>query len=214
MLRIKAASLLLASCVVAALPAHADDVSCGRLEQSFGPYDYRRIGEPSIKEALRLIEDAHFTPKVERLIAGQSGQTTIGADIDWTLHAFPNHHRALWSMARLTLREKRDLVRGAKWTIECYFERATRFQPDDPVPYSLFGLYLAKAGKRDAAATEFEKAAERAAGDANVHYNLGLGYLDLNHFDKAREHARLAYDAGFPLPGLRERLRAAGAWTD
>lgn len=190
----------------------AGEADCGSLAQSFGPYDYRKASvDPQVKEPLRLIEDAHFTPSIERLVPGQLG---LGADIAWTLRAFPNHHRALWAMARMALRDKREMVQGGRLTVDCYFDRAARFQPEDPVPYSLYGLYLIKLGKRDAAVEELEKASARANGDANVHYNIGLGYLDLGRTDKANEHAKIAYAAGFPLPGLRDRLRAAGAWRD
>lgn len=194
--------------------AWADAGECGSLEQGFGPYDYRRVNEPAIKEALRLIEEAHFTTQVERLVSGRSGFNTLGPDIDWTLRAFPNHHRALWAMARLSLREGREIVSGANYSTECYFDRAIRFQRNDPLPYAFYGLFLAKLRRADDAVRQFELSAERAQGDPNVHYNIGLGYLDVGKPDKAFEHAKLAYAAGFPLPGLRDRLRKAGAWRD
>ena len=59
------------------------------LHNAFGPFDYRT----ATKDKLKLVESYHFTPKVESLIGGQSG--TLGADIDYTLRAFPNHPRAL-----------------------------------------------------------------------------------------------------------------------
>lgn len=206
--------LLFCCWVMVPISAVADEAECGSLGQPFGG-DYRLVNaDPTIKERLRLIEDAHFTTNVDRLISGQSGALSLATDLEWTLRAFPNHHRALWAMARLALREKRELVRGASLSVDCYFDRAARFQPEDPVPYSLYGMYLIKARKREAAEPELEKAAARANGDANVLYNLGLGYLDLGRAEKAAEFAKLAYAAGFPLPGLRDRLKAAGAWRE
>jgi tetratricopeptide (TPR) repeat protein len=45
---------------------------------------------------------------------------------------------------------------------------------------------------------------------ADLHYFLGLVLLDMKEFDAARQHARSAYDLGYPLPGLRDRLASAG----
>ena len=52
---------------------------------------------------------------------------------------------------------------------------------------------------------------EATGGDSpEIHYFLGLAYLNLKDLDLASEHARRAYDLGYPLPGLRNKLAAAG----
>ncbi len=188
--------------------AVADETACGPLTNGWGPYDYRS----ATPAQLANVEPFHFTPKVEALIEGETA--TLGWDIAWTLHSFPNHHRALRAMSRLGLREKREQLRGAKYSVECYFERAIRYSADDPVPYALHGLHLAKLGNPAAAERALDQSAALSSGDANLHYNLGLGYAELRLNDKALEHAKRAYDAGFPLPGLRDRLRKAGVWRD
>ena len=43
-------------------------------------------------------------------------------------------------------------------------------------------------------------------------YNLGLVYVRKKDFDRAREAAKLAYGLGIPLPGLKNKLAAAGQW--
>ena len=48
--------------------------------------------------------------------------------------------------------------------------------------------------------------------DYNTHYNLGLLYFDKKNFAKSKEHAKIAYDQGFPLPGLKNKLTKAGQW--
>jgi tetratricopeptide (TPR) repeat protein len=45
---------------------------------------------------------------------------------------------------------------------------------------------------------------------AVIHYLLGLVLVDLKDFPAAQEHARRAYELGYPLPGLRDRLARAG----
>ena len=47
---------------------------------------------------------------------------------------------------------------------------------------------------------------------AEIHYNLGLIYLELGDADRALEQAHAAYALGYPLPGLRNRLQRMGKW--
>jgi len=48
----------------------------------------------------------------------------------------------------------------------------------------------------------------------DVNYNAGLLYFELEEYEMARKHAEKAYDSGYPLPALRNKLIAAGAWKD
>jgi hypothetical protein len=48
----------------------------------------------------------------------------------------------------------------------------------------------------------------------NTDYNIGLTYFDVGEFDKALVSAHRAYGGGFPLPGLRNKLKRAGKWKD
>ena len=57
-------------------------------------------------------------------------------------------------------------------------------------------------------------AEKQAPGNANLAYNIGLLQVDLKRYDAALEHAHSAYLGGFPLPGLRDKLKRAGAWRD
>ena len=45
---------------------------------------------------------------------------------------------------------------------------------------------------------------------AEINYNLGLILLELGDLDGAARHAELAYDLGYPLPGLRAKLQRLG----
>lgn len=47
---------------------------------------------------------------------------------------------------------------------------------------------------------------------ADVHYNLGLVLIKLGDYEEAAKHAHLAYQAGYPLPGLRRQLERVGHW--
>ena len=84
-----------------ACAASAQTNPCGELGNSFGPFDYRTVPE----QPKRLVEGAHFTPVVESLIRGNTASGP-GGDIDYTLRAMPNHHRALLATVRLGEIEK------------------------------------------------------------------------------------------------------------
>jgi tetratricopeptide (TPR) repeat protein len=179
---------------------------CGELANAYGPYDYR-----TSRDKLAIVEGAHFTPDVEALRSGNTGQ--IGGDIDYTLRASPNHPRALIAMANLGRKLNTEQPPGAKYTLACYFDRAVRFANDDPMVRLVYGTYLARLGKPRDAVVQLDVALKLDENNANIHYNLGLIYLDLKDYRKAREHAERAYALGFALPGLRKRLEEAGQWT-
>ncbi|MBB3220082.1 tetratricopeptide repeat protein [Pseudoduganella umbonata] len=164
------------------------------------------------RQKLDVVERFHFTPQVERLERGQSGY--LVDDIGYTLDHFANHHRALTAMARLAVREKSSRPKGAKYSIECYFDRAIRFRPDDSRVRAIFGGYLLVLGQEEAALTQLQEAARLEPNNATNQYNLGLLHLRRKNFDKARQAAKRAYELGIPLPGLKNKLVAAGQWKD
>jgi hypothetical protein len=45
-------------------------------------------------------------------------------------------------------------------------------------------------------------------------YNLGLAYVEIKRYPEALEAAHKAYALGFPLPGLRDRLKSVNAWKE
>ena len=180
------------------------ELGCGTLDNAYGPYDYRIH-----KKELAVVERFHFTPKVELL-----QQHNVGGDLDYTLRAYPNHHRALLAMQKLGEKQKKAKPSGADYSVECYMVRAEEFQPNDAMVKVIYGLYLIKSGRTSDAVAKFEHAALLDPRNPNVQYNLGLAYLDLKKYDKALESAHKAYAGGFPLPGLRERLKRAGKWAD
>jgi len=156
---------------------------------------------------------AHFTPQVEALIRGQSNEA-IGADINFMLIAFPNHHRALVAMMRLGEKEKTPQPKGARYPIDCYFDRAIRFRRDDAVARMLYATYLSKNGRQAEAGAQLEAAAKTALDNPFTQYNVGLIYLEMKDYDRALEQAHKAYGLGFPRPELRDRLKSAGHWRE
>ena len=192
-------------------PAHAQSqapVACGSLENAFGPFDFRKVKG----ESLHLVEIGHFTPLIEGLVRGKTGP--LGADIDYTLRAFPNHHRALVAMQRLTERLKRPQAPGANFEVECYFMRAVRFVPDDSVARLLYASFLGKQNRRDEAKQQLAQVETLAGENVLTHYNLGLVALEVGDHERALRQAWRAQEMGFTRPELREQLRAQGRWRD
>jgi tetratricopeptide (TPR) repeat protein len=188
---------------------------CGDVfDTNIGPFDY---SDPSYHSPngsvgmLRTVEKAHFTPRVEQLIGGQSTSVMM-ADIAYTLGKFPNHHRALYSLIKYDKRLGGRLPQTGKsfeQSVECYFQRALQFRPADGNTLQLYGLYHHLNGRHEQARDAY-LAAVRYLDSAQVHYNLGLVYLELGNLEQAAEHARRAYTLGHPLPGLRNKLAERG----
>jgi len=195
------------SCASAAIAQPAAS-ACGSLANAFGPYDYR----VERGQQLHLVESAHFTPPVEALIGGNSGY--LGGDLDYTLRAFPNHHRALVSMMRYGERTKSPQPPNVRYPIECYFVRAIRFQPDDSIVRMLYATFLQKQGREKEANAQLQQASVDAKDDAFTHYNIGLVYLDGKNYDEALRQAHRAYALGFPRMELKTRLQQAGHWRE
>jgi tetratricopeptide (TPR) repeat protein len=197
-------------CFNTPLLAQVELGACGDFSSSYGPFDYRT----ATQDQKDLVERVHFTREVETLVRGKTS-TRPGPDLNYTLRVFPNHPRALLAMMKLGKKEKTVRPQGSNYTVECWFDRAVRFQPDDGVAHLLYGTYLAREGKNKEAVAKLEEARTLLGdGDGNAHYNLGLAYTDLKQYDKALEHAHKAYALGFNLPGLRGKLQRAGKWTE
>ena len=184
---------------------------CGLIENAYGPFDYTDQAHRSVY--LNRVERAHFDSNVYQLKSGVLGRSPLG-DLDYTLRAFPNHHLALDAMARFHRRANLRQFPEGRYTIDCWFERAQRFSPNDPAVPLLYGIHLYKTKSYSEAESFLTSAAQMAPESAETHYNLGLLYIQLDSLDKSYEHAEIAYSLGFPLSGLRDKLIKLGAWQD
>lgn len=194
--------------------------ACGSLANAFGPFDYRPDhykpvpgDQYSHAYKLNLVEIAHFTPKVEALLAGQS-TNLAGPDLDYTLRAFPNHHRALAALLRLSERTKLTQPLGLPRSIGCYFDRAARYVPDDVIVRMLYASFLFKAGQAPRAREEIEQAQRLAGDNPYTNFNIGLVCVEAGEYDMALKQAHRALALGFPRLDLKEKLVAAGRWSE
>lgn len=194
---------------------------CGTLKAPgrYGPFDYRpdkfsaEAANVSYKGALYVVESSHFTPIVEAVIRG-STSTTAGGDLNYTLHVFPNHHRALISMVKLGEKEKTNKPIQTSHSIDCWFYRAIAMAPDDNVVRMLFANYLNKNARPNEAVQQLNIAAQQAGDNALTYNNIGLIYFNMKSYDQARIYAHKAYALGLPNPALRDQLKSAGQWSE
>lgn len=210
MTSIRLRSLICAALVVPALAlAQAGPSICGSLDNgSNGPFDYR----VERGKRLEVVEQYHFNARVEALVAGQTG--AIADDLNYVLRAFPNHHRALLAMTRLAKRHKAQAAPHAPLSVECYYERALRFRPDDTTARMLFATFLNDVKRPDEAVHQLDRAIELGKDNPFTQYNVGLVFAEMNRFDRALEQAHRALQMGFTRPELKGKLQAAGKWSE
>jgi tetratricopeptide (TPR) repeat protein len=184
---------------------------CGSLDNAFGPFDYTDPQDRS--QHLGIVEGRHFNRNVATLRRGVTAVNPLG-DLDYTLRAFPNHHGALDAMARLHRRQNADKLTGGRYTISCWFERAKQFKPSDGVVLLLEGVHRFRTNDMRGAEMSLLQAVSMMPTSAEAHYSLGLLYARMERFEEALSHAELAYDMGYPLPGLKKILIDAGVWPN
>lgn len=183
---------------------------CGEINVGASGGDYTNAEDRQTK--VPIVEQYHFTPNIENLVKGNSG--TLGAELSYTLEHFPNHHRALTALSKLALRDKTGQPAGAKYSVECFFERAIRFKPGDSIVRAVYSNHLLKMGRTDAALEQLKEAVNLQPENPTINYNLGLLYMQKKNYEQAGTYAKKAYELGFPLPGLKNKLMEAGKWKD
>lgn len=182
--------------------------NCGSIANHYGPFDYR-----TQRNKLKIVEDFHFTAAVESLSRGHTS-TTPGPDIAYTLHTSPNHHRALMALVRLSGKLKTPQPQGMPLSVDCYFDRAIRFAPDDSLVRVIYSQFLSKGGRSNESLQQLDAAVVHAKDNAFSHYNIGLAYFDQGQFDKALAQAHKAAALGFERIELADRLKSVNKWQE
>jgi tetratricopeptide (TPR) repeat protein len=171
------------------------------------PNDYRMYNSTAQSRwSIADLKRNHYDPAMRAMHEG-SYSRGVKADLAFILNWWPNHYVALQALVAYDFGGGKDYDYPPT---ECYFERAKSIFPDDVEVRVIEGYYFWRKHDKRRAVASYEEALAINPASADAHYNLGLIYLEMSQFDKAREHARIAYAAGYPLPGLRKKLAQAG----
>jgi TPR repeat len=226
----KSRVLLFASLTALSANAHSiewfgnsfDGAACTGGAQGFGPYDFFEVDEPSDPKYQEgrwwEVSVLHAQPGMAAMQSepfNQIAYNRAASEFDYILRAFPTHPDILYARILLELKRmsNRDL-RPYPTPPECYLQRGAAFLPNQPHVDQLFALYLDRLGRVDEALQHYQHALALNPKSAELNYNVALTYIKKKDYERALYHAREAYAIGFPLPGLRNKLRALGVWTD
>lgn len=198
--------------------------NCSQLDgtyvnRNFGPYDYTT---PLGKKHLRVVENRHFTPQAEQLLpelkgALDAGKISVGG-MEYTAKAFPNHHKALRSMAQYQLIYGYDIRKGTKDPVnppvECFMQRAMNFAPKDSIVYIIFATFLKKSNIPDVADKVYQQGIEANPDSTALRYNYGTFLIEQQQYPEALEQAKVVYEKGYPKQFLKKKLISEGYWNE
>lgn len=208
-------------CFAAALPGavRSEEVLDKKCKPIFAQHMYDiRVARRSVNlmQDVEHAERVHFFHVEDAMRSRQVLQKpkAYWGELEYMLRRYPNHTRALELLDRLSLMLKTEQVPATLNSVDCHFQRAFNFFPDDAAVKLAYGVYLMRRNRIDSAISMFTEVASLQPNNANNQYNLGLAYIVAKQPEKAREHAILAYGMGFPLPGLKAKLKAAKVWGE
>lgn len=178
--------------------------------------DYRR-NDRETNTLRKMVESAHFTVGVQRGEYGNAG--TLEGDLNYVLNKFPNHPKALLVAAKNQMKPdynpqhayRKDRYWPKK---ECYFQHALRLAHDDPLVHLVIAIFYHQYGNLEVASRHYKDAVRLGPKNPEAHYNYGLFLVDNNQADRALGHAKQAYAMGYPLEGLKNRLKQENVWED
>lgn len=191
--------------------------SCFELEWRRGkPFDYYHS---STREStgtyrgglLHLVENGHFNDDVRQLIKGKT--SVLPGDILFVLNSIPNHPAGLdaysryeYQLANSELFRSKQAKPSLTHSADCFFLRANQVFPNNAETLLVWGIHQFRNNRFSAAQQILERAVAIAPTYVEAHYNLGLVYAELNNVEAAQKHATIAYDAGYPLMGLKNKI--------
>lgn len=209
-----------------ALTAHAadDDWDCGDPFQNRSRHlvDDYRDQSPKVRFHLLLVEKTHYFDYVKMLGKPNLNTSDINlvlVNLDYTLRHFPNHHGSIYFVSQLQRKLGGTLPRKAyfqigTWhrSVDCYVERAIAFAPDDPGIYLVYGTHLHRINDMKKALEMYKKSESLDPDSVELLYNMGLLYFDLKDYDLSKKYAARAYELGYKLPGLKNKLMKINKW--
>jgi tetratricopeptide (TPR) repeat protein len=171
-----------------------------------GNFDYYAPRKGSAEELFQNVQNYHLEPGREDMLKG-AFQYAL-ANFEFILRYYPNHPRALDLLSQTCNAWKNN----PRCDADGWFERAIAVNPNAAPTYIVLGLHFHRSGKFADEIRSYKKALELQPQSLNAYYNLGLAYVAQKQYSLANEAAQHAYALGAPLPGLKDKLKAVGAW--
>jgi len=169
-------------------------------------------GKVDVEQAERV----HFSYMESAFRSGEVRRkpAVIWSELEYMVRRYPNHTGALSYLDRLSRLLNVEILPSSLNSVDCHFQRALRFTPDDMGVKMVYGIYLLKRNRVQEAIDMFKQVESQQPDNANNHYNLGLAYMAAKQPEDARQHAVKAYAQGFTLPGLKQKLKSSGMWGE
>jgi tetratricopeptide (TPR) repeat protein len=160
--------------------------------------------------AMMLIARAERYQGRDAARTSEAVNQTIG-ELNYVLPRIPPSVPVHWKM--LTIQARVLYLGGNKDAAIESLQLINKRNPELVDGYVVLGNFLYKEGKYGEARSVLETGLEKVPKPtAEMHYFLGMIALKQGSFELAREQAQKAYKLGYPLPGLRNKLKAAGHW--
>jgi tetratricopeptide (TPR) repeat protein len=204
---------LIFACVLCTSPSQAQDGFCDLSFNNRTTDFYEYSSERADK--VGIVESYHLT--TDMLLLRKGATSSIAGDVDYTLGRIPNHPKALDLVSRLQsaidsgIMPSREKLRKK---VDCYFARAVAFNAGIGETYYIWGLHLQRAKDLKRAHEMYEKALSLGQDSSEFYYNYGLLFFSDKKYEDATIQANKAYSMGFPLGGLRNKLKSKGYITD
>ena len=168
------------------------------------PHDYYQSATRSSGDLLRNVEKFHLPQGLEKMNKKKYDRAL--EDFDFVLRYYPNHPKGLLFMSEVSRRMKKPEI------AEKYFQKAFTMYPGYANTHSIYGIFLQKTDRIEKAIEQYKVSLKLKPNASETHYNLGLALHKTGIQDEALVHAKRAYELGYPLPGLRNKLIKAGIW--
>ncbi len=132
-------------------------------------------GKVDVEQAERV----HFNYMESAFRSGEARRKpqVIWSELEYMVRRYPNHIGALSLLDRLSLMLNVEQLPGSLNSVDCHFQRALHFAPDDMGVKTVYAIYLLKRNRTQEAVDMFKQIESRQPDNANNHYNLGLAYL-------------------------------------
>ncbi len=190
---------------------------CGPIstKETAGPYNYTSR-DSTVRWHVRDVTKNHFLKAKRYMELPRPSSRRIHVELTYTLIRVPNHHRALYLLGefhnRFPKEEFNPPLNLFSTAPECFFDRAMRYDPNDIYIHQLKAIYYHKRKRYKQSLPVYKILIEKYPDWGELHYNLGLLYMDMKDYEKALLHAKQAYKNNYTLPGLKNKLEKKGKW--